>query len=453
MMNDPNERQILYPQYDFITTPDKVLLVHINVTVTVGNESEQTFAPVYLRLLPVPLLVLECTHSGHPRIYKDILLAHNIVKKVESQHISNARYLDRYIQPDSGYVISQWQVNEPLLNTNTTNELKEIIFHLLNFDVFHSYTQFVESRRIGISDKPELVHILDLKSNNWHIEISSIYETKTHVNHIRQHPELRLTHMGRIRRTSSGTFALDQGQELIETLNSLFSFALGYNYTLVCPVGSDTDGKCWHSYNAPRRSRYKRQNWYDAFHQNNEQQQQLELLFPFFIHQYNELDWRDTLRSMIYWYTTANQAQELEVAVVAIMSSFEKIIPRFSTMAEFKTGFRSTVVNLEMIFQNHQIPNDIPEMFNGLYVKTTNTCYKITSMIHLLAEARNSYIHENYKLSRRFTSAEMLTLIEYGLEMIELLILSVCTYNNQYVSRIIHNGKLVDVPWRDYSIE
>lgn len=447
-MQENTHDSYIYPLYDFITTPDKVLLGHIDVTVTVGTESEQTFAPVYLRLLPIPLLVLECTHSGDPDNYKFTLIANNIVKKVDSQHILNARYIDRYIQPNSGYVVSQWQVNEPLLNINTTNELKEIIFHLLNFDVFHSHTQLIESRRIGIRNAPEPIHIIDLKSDNWHIELSSIYETRTHVNHIRQHPELRLTHMGRIRRTQSETFAIAEGQELIETLNSMFSFALGYNYTLVCPVGSGTDGKRWHSYNAPLRSRYKRQNWYDAHHISNELKQQLELLFPLFIKKYDEPDWRNTLRSMIYWYTTANQAQELEVAVVAIMSAFEKVIPRFSTMAGFKTGFRSTVLNLEMIMQHHQIPNDLPAQFIGMYVHATNTCHNITSMIHLLAEARNSYIHEHYKLTRRLTSAEMLTLIEYGLEMIELLILSVCAYQGKYVSRIIHKGTLVDVPWQ-----
>lgn len=454
MMNDPNERQILYPLYDFITTPDNILLGHVPATVTIDTESERIFAPIYLRLVPEPLLILECTHSGHPDNYTFAFIANNVVKKVASQYISHARYIGQYIQPDSGYFVSQWQVDEPLLNINSTNELTEIIFHLLNFDIFHSHTQLVEWRRIGIKNEQELIHIIDLKSRDWHIELSSIYETTAHVNHIRQHPGLRLTHVGRIRRTHNDTFAIAEGQALIETLNSLFSFALGYNYTVVCPVGIGNDDNRWYSHNAPRRLRYKRQNWYDAFHKNHGQQQQLEILFPLFIQKYNEPDWRNTLRSMIYWYTTANQAQELEVAIVAIMSAFEKIIPRFSELVGFKTGFGNgnTVHNLEIIMQNQKIPNDVPETFAGLYVITKIRYYNITSMIHLLAETRNSYIHEEYKLSRQLTSTEMFTLIEYGLEMIELLILSVCAYNGQYTSRAIHQDARVDVPWLSNSM-
>jgi hypothetical protein len=264
--------------------------------------------------------------------------------------------------------------------------------------------------------------------------------------------------MGRIRRAQSETFAIAEGQELIETLNSMFSFALGYNYTLVCPVGSDSNGKRWHSYNAPLRSRYKRQNWYDAHHISNELKQQLELLFPLFIKKYDEPDWRNTLRSIIYWYTTANQAQELEVAVVAIMSAFEKVIPRFSKLVKIDKRPGTTVENLNRILKYQHVAIDIPSSFRDIRIQINDykdvhknePKYKdITSMIHLLAEARNSYIHEHYKLSRPLTSAEVLTLIEYGLEMIELLILSICAYQGKYVSRVIHKGTLVDVPWQN----
>jgi hypothetical protein len=155
---------------------------------------------------------------------------------------------------------------------------------------------------------------------------------------------------------------------------------------------------------------------------------------------------------MVYWYTTAHQVQELEVAVVSIMSAFEKIIPRFSTNTWFHKGPRSTVLNLKEIFTYYKISTDLPIQFNGLHVinkKTPTSPTTISSLINLLAEVRNSYIHEEYKLNRKLSADEVVTLIEYGLELLELLILAACNYKEAYCSRIIHNREFVRVPWKD----
>ncbi len=434
-----NHKDMLYPLYDFITTPDKVLLAHIDAVVNIDDDTEQGCAKIYLVLTPTPLLILEFTHLGHPDNYKHRLVTSNTIKKITNAHLSNSRYIGFYINPQSGYIVSQWRINDPFQCHTSIEQLTEIRFHLLNFDIYQGSRYINETRRVGISYNSEQLAVMELKSEDWVIEISSIYETSAHVNHIRQHPELRLTHVGRIRRRDESTFSSDQSKEIITKLNSLLSFALGYNYVLVCPVGYGNNGEHWYSYNAPRRVRFSRQNWYTAWHRNNQLENQLEVLFPLFIDKCNETDWYTTLHSMINWYTTANQAQELEVAVVSIMSAFEKIIPRFSTMEGYHKGYRSTVLNLEKIFLNYNISMVLPDQLKGLHVvpkKNNSEPRPILSLVDLLAETRHSYVHEEYKLDRKLSPDEVYMLVEYGLQLIEQLILKVCTYNDYRVDRI-----------------
>lgn len=444
MSNEHRPEDMLYPLYDFITTPDKVLLAHIDAVVSIDDDAEQGLAKIYLVLTPTPLLMLEFTHLGHPDHYKCHLIASNTIKKITSAHLTNSHYIGFNINPQSGYVVSKWQINEPFEYHGTIEQLTEIRFHLLNFVEYLGSRHLTEARRVGISCKSAQLALIELKSDDWVIEIRSIYETNAHVNHIRQHPELRLTHMGRIRRREGSTFSSDQGKEIITKLNSLLSFALEYNYMLVCPVGYGNNGERWYSYNAPRRVRFSRQNWYEAWHRNNQLENQLEVLFPLFMNKCNETDWYTTLRSMINWYTTANQAQELEVAIVSIMSAFEKIVPRFSTMDWFHKGPRSTVLNLKDIFTHYKISTDLPDQFNGLHIinkKTPTNPTIISSLIDLLAEERNSYVHEEYKLNRKLSADEVYILVEYGLQLIEQLILKVCQYDDYIVYR--HNFDLL----------
>jgi hypothetical protein len=443
MSNEHRPEDMLYPLYDFITTPNKVLLAHIDAVVSINDDAEQSFAPIYLELSSTPFLTLEFTHLGHPDDYKWHFIASNTIKKITISQIETARYIGQYINPQSGYVVSQWRINEPFEYHASIEQLTEIRFHLINFDIYQGSQHIIETRRVGISYVPEQLAIIELKSDDWVVTISSIYETKAHVNHIRQHPELRLTHMGQLRRRDGSPFSSEQGKKIITRLNSLFSFALGYNYVLVCPVGYGNNGKRWYSYNTPRRARFSRQNWHDAWHRNNQLENQLEVLFPLFINKLNEENWDTTLRSMINWYTTANQSQELEVAIVSIRSAFEKIIPRFSTMDWFHKGYQSTVLNLKDIFTHYKISTDLPDQFNGLHIinkKTPTNPTIISSLIDLLAEERNSYVHEEYKLNRKLSADEVYILVEYGLQLIEQLILKVCTYNDYRVDRISQSG-------------
>ena len=321
MSNEHRPEDMLYPLYDFITTPDKVLLSYIDAVISIDDDTEQSFAPIYLVLTPIPSLLVEFTHLGHPDHYKCRLVASNTIKKITSAHLTNSHYSGFNINPQSGYVVSKWQINEPFEYHGMTEQLTEIRFHLLNFDEYQGNRYIIERRRVGISYVSEQLAIIELKSDDWVVTISSIYETKAHINHIRQHPELRMTHMGQLRRRDGSPFSSDQGKEIITRLNTLLSFALRYNYVLVCPVGYGNNGERWYSYNSPRRARFSRQNWYEAWHRNNQLENQLEVLFPLFMNKCNEAVWYTTLRSMINWYTTANQAQELEVAIVSIMSN------------------------------------------------------------------------------------------------------------------------------------
>jgi hypothetical protein len=51
----------------------------------------------------------------------------------------------------------------------------------------------------------------------------------------------------------------------------------------------------------------------------------------------------------------------------------------------------------------------------------------------LLAEMHSSYVHKQYKLYRKLSPGDVYMLVEYGLQLIEQLILKVCKYDDYIV--------------------
>jgi hypothetical protein len=213
-------------------------------------------------------------------------------------------------------------------------------------------------------------------------------------------------------------------------------------------VGFDAAGeKTWENFASPRISNPP-YSWFNRFEAN-----QAELLFPLFVNRWQQSkEWKDCLRSAIYWYVQANTrggSPSIDAAIILAQSALERLAYHHLVVDKkmlSSEGFNQLKVSdqLRLLFSSLSLPLAIgaatPE------IQKIASKFKWVDAPYALTDIRNELVHP---IKKKQVSSCFVDAWKLSLWYLELSILALCGYDDTYTSRLTakYTTQSETVPW------
>ncbi|MFT5661227.1 MAG: hypothetical protein ACI9TV_001873 [Sulfurimonas sp.] len=325
-------------------------------------------------------------------------------------------------------------------------ETKKIIFHLFNFNDFHSESFSTETHE----NTPKHISYFTLLWKTYKITIKSLYSTRDSVQILKNEGGYRLTQVGSIEKSDDSMFTENEQISLLEGLRYFISFAKGSWCGPVCPVGFNTSNKeIWYSFNSPNKQWQSPFSWFDTMHAS-----QLEELFPLFMNLWEKDNWKTTIKEIIYWYLNANDSSRgIDAGLILTQAALERL--SFEYVVNEKKllsakGFKDIWASdkFRLLFSSLDIPIKIDESLIN-FTKSAKE-YSWLDIPHGLTEIRNSLIHPEHKKHGKITTSLFLEAWNISLWYLEMSLLAICGYSGTYANRLTvqrYVGTVEKVPY------
>lgn len=317
------------------------------------------------------------------------------------------------------------------------------ILHLFNFPNFRG-------GKYQASAAPAGCALLVLESDQWRISLQSLPNDATDRawGRIKDDGGCFLTHVAKLERRDSKLFSGEEARAQCLLLTHFLSFTKGGRCVTACEVGFDVAGeKTWATFASPYVSNPP-YSWFTPLRAN-----QAELLFPLFVKRWQQSEeWKDCLRSAIYWYVQANTngvSLGIDAAIILAQSALERLAHHHLVVdgkkhspREFKKLKASD--RLRDLFNSLNLPIDIGTATPDIQKAASG--FKWEDAPHALTYIRNELVHPARKkqVANCFVDAWKLSLW-----YLELSVLALCGYDNTYTNRL--TAKWVTdsehVPW------
>lgn len=448
-----NRPKPLQPVYDFSSVPEPVSLLQGAAEVGSDNGKFAGEANLLLSFLPSPRLffraTLQCV-TGSP-------LAFAFNDSVDPSFSFDGQNIEgfcgqRNVNIDTGTLALDWHSGyEPVgwcdMQSKTSSAA---IFHLFNFPDFRG-GQHQQAAPAGCA-------ILVLESEEWRISLQSLPNNATHKawEKIKNEGGCFLTHVLKLERKDGKSFSGEDASEQCHLLNNFLSFIKGGKCAPVCGVGLDAAGTTtWKTFASPYSVRPP-YSWFNPF-----EASQAELLFPLFAKRWQQSEeWKDCLRTAIYWYLQANTSggsPGIDAAIILAQSALERLAHHYLVVDRkmiSDKGFDKLCASdrLRVLFSVCGIPNEITDA-------TPDICHandrfrkdaKWMDAPHAITDIRNSLVHP---VSKKKVHDCYVDAWRLSLWYLELSVLALCGYHGTYTSRL--TAKYVtdsgSVPWGNKS--
>ena len=336
--------------------------------------------------------------------------------------------------------------SEPVIAVgDESSEIQRLIFHLFNFKRVLGARRSFDNRGASL----EVIEHIDLVSDEWKLELRSLWETRGRVEKLKAEGGYGLTHIGCLQRANGSSFSGKEAEEILDSLRFFFSFAKGTWCEPVCGVGFDkSDNRVWESWASPREPWQQVMSWFDPHHC-----EQLVNLFPGFMSRCGGEQWREALHEVIYWYINANHSKRgIDAGIILTQSAVERLSFEY-TVKDRKliegAGFKNLRASdkFRLLFSSLGIPiaitGSVPEM------EKLSKQNQWLDTPHALTEVRNTLVHPEHKKRKQLDSI-LVEAWNLGLWYLELSIMRICRYSGTYSNRLVlgkWTGQVEDVPW------
>lgn len=427
------------PNQPVIIVKDKALLMDTDMSVLLDGDVE-----VRLDLLPNPHIHMHFTNQKHLTDIEQVKL----LKSLEAVEFfiklgSNERefkvYSKRVSLSNEGSSLILASYSEPIIGFgDNTTEIHHIVFHLFNFKDILGMSSTIEERTEETGRAFYRIHHVNLKTDNWVIELRSVVESGRNFKKLENEGGYGLTHIGCLKKIDDKTFSGREAEEMLADLGLFFSFAKGVFCKPICAVGFDSfNNRVWESWSSPKKSWSNPTSWFNKFHP-----EQLENLFSGFIDRLTDTDLGKSFRESIYWYLNANdpnQAAETRIILTQCaleLLSFVYLTQKLKsiTVKEFKRN--AAAKNYRLFFSSLKIPVDISNNYPELKVVAKKFDWGLDAP-HAITEVRNALIHPDKKTYGEFEAAVVVETLNLSLWFLELSILRLCGYSEPYNNRIL----------------
>lgn len=442
--------QKLEPLFDFETNELSILIHQSQAEICINQSTYTGNGEVRLELLPRAGIYIYGSFQGVPA--KDALSASIGQTEISSFSI-NSRQIKGFLLSSGGDINSQefnlkWRSKlEPIDGIgDESSQMPLLIFHLFNFvDLFGTQRSTKQSG----STMHAIEHV-DLVCDEWNVELKSLFSTRENIKKLKEEGGYRLTHIGGIKKTDGTLFSGKDACDCLEAIRFFLSFAKGGWCEPICAVGFDTSGnRVWESWSSPKEPWRAPLSWFDPHNSS-----QMEILFPGFMNRWENDDWCEAFREVIYWYLNANfSSRGIDAGIILTQAAIERLSyeyavkdKRLLTVNGFKDLWASD--KFRLLFSSLEIPLEIP--------KETPKIEKLAKKFnwldapHALTEIRNSLVHPEHKKRGQLNSAYYETW-NFGLWYLEMELLAICDYSGTYGNRLKQRwvGQIENVPWAE----
>lgn len=434
----------LQPAFDFASAPDPVSLLQGTAVLDLGDDQHSGPAEVLLRFLPSPRVVIHATVQGteesalywifHDLDVRSFALNGQAVEGFRTRWKANAEGLELDWSPSS----------EPMVFRDMEPKASVLaLLHIFNFPDFRSGQHQAHAAPAGCS-------LLVLESAEWRISLQSLPHGATQQawNRIKEEGGCFLTHVGKLERKDGEPFSGNEAKEQRLLLANFLSFTKGGRCSTVCDVGLDAGGaKTWETFASPPYSNPP-YSWFTP-----SKASQAEILFPLFAKRWQQSEeWKDCLRSAIYWYTQANTSGGLpgiDAAIILAQAALERlayhhlIVDQKMLSAEGLDRLK-TADRLRLLFSSLNIPTGIGAAVPN--IQKAAATFKWADAPHAMTDIRNELVHP---VSRKQVAACFVDAWRLSLWYLELSVLALCGYDDTYSSRLTAKFRTDSekVPW------
>jgi hypothetical protein len=434
----------LQPAYDFSSAPEPVSLLRGAVEVGWGNDRFAGTADLLLRFLPSPRVIFHASVQGTAEsvllfFFNDPVdpsLSFN-GQKVEGfcgRRKTNADTLELDWHPQSEPVV----LGDMQSKTSAT-----AILHLFNFPDFRG-------GQYQATAAPAKCALLVLESEEWRISLQSLPNNATHQawERIKDEGGCFLTHVAKLESKDGKPFSGEEACEQRLLLTNFLSFTKGGQCSTVCEVGLDARGeKTWETFASPLISNPP-YSWFNPF-----KASQAELLFPLFAKRWQQSEeWKDCLRSTVYWYAQANTSggsPGIDAAIILAQSALERlahhhlVVDKKMISPEGLDRLKASD-RLRLLFSSLNLPVGIGAATPD--IQKFASSFKWVDAPHAMTDIRNELVHP---VSKKQVVDCFFDAWKLSLWYLELSVLALCGYDDTYTSRLAakYVTESEKVPW------
>lgn len=440
-----NRKDDFDPAFDFISGNSSILLHTKSAAIRIGNQTYSGKADMRMDLAPRANIYLYGYFNNVPEsIPFKILFGQEKISLFNFDgHEIKGFHSGITGQCETREMNVKWHPSiEPLTGIvgNEFSQIRRVIFHLFNFqDIWN-----IQENRVSTS--------FYLNSDEWEITLDQTSQSQDNFKKMKSEGGCHLTHIGCIKRKDGMTFSGCIAADMLMMLRFFLSFSNGNWCEPICPVGFDQAGiRIWESWSSPRDYRHFSSSWFDPHHSS-----QLQELFPGFADKWKDMNWRETLRGIIYWYINANNGQPIatDAGIILTQAAIERLSYEYAVEAQrlvTDDGFKKLWASDEfrLLFSSLGIPLDIPEQTPMLKKLAKDKKINWIDAPHALTEVRNSLVHPAHKVRHKIEPI-CYEAWNLGLWYLELSILRICGYSGKYSNRLVNDkwvGTIEDVPW------
>ena len=440
--------QEIKPLFDFFTNEPSILLHQAKAEISINQHTYIGSGEVHLELFPQASIYLHGHFQGIPD--KDALDARLMRSEISSFSLANRQiegaFLSMDVDVDSQEFNLKWLPKSQSICGvgDDATQMSLLVFHLFNFD------NVFGTRRSGqqVGSVEYFIEHIDLICDQWNVELKSLPSTKDAIKKLKEESGYRLTHIASVRKADGTTFSGKDAQACLSSLQYFLSFAKGGWCNPMCAVGFDElDNRVWELWSPPREHWRTPTSWFDPQRRN-----QLAALYPTFMKKWENDDWSEALKEVIYWYLNANFPERgIDAGIILTQAAIERLAYEYVVkdkrllLPDAFKGLRASD-EFRLLFSSLGIPLDIPKETPEIARLSKVKGFNWLDAPHALTEIRNSLIHPNKKHIQFSSASEAWHL---GLWYLEMGVLAVCEYSGTYRNRLKQRiGSQVEkVPW------
>lgn len=445
-----DSEKIIEPAFDFSNCKSIVLLPKSPAEINVKGDFFECTVEITLDLLPQPRIHLYSDFNKVPSLLTKALMEPES-KKLLINGCEIEVFVEKYninFKKDYPLTLSAQftPTFEPInIVGDDSTHITHLVFHLFNFVDFIGTRRF--SKRIGT--KTYFIEHVDLKNDQWKIELQSIPSTKENIKALKTEGGYQLTHVGKIEKANNAPFTGKEAKEILEALRFFLSFARGFWCVPVLPVGFDESGKrVWELWSRPLEPWRTCLTWFDQNHSF-----QLEILFPNFMTCWSNGGWKEALQEAIYWYLIANDSKHgIDAGIVLTQTAIERLSYEFAVNNRKllgREGFKKLPASdkFRLLLSSLGIQIDLSTETPELQKLSHQN--KWQDAPHALTEIRNAIVHPERNERKELNSAYV-DAWNLGLWYLEMSILAICGYSGTYGNRLRNRfiGDVEQVPWK-----
>lgn len=437
----------LQPAYDFSSAPEPVSLLKGVVEVDLGNGRLAGTADLLLRFLPSSHMILHASVPGAAELVPLFFFNEpaNLSLSFNGQRIEGFCGR-RSLNVNADSLELDWHPkSEPVVLGNTQSKTSvAAILHLFNLRDFRGGQHQATAAPPGCA-------MVVLESEEWRTSLQSLPNNATYQawERIRDEGGCLLTHVAKLERKDGEPFSGEEACEQCFLLTNFLSFTNGGRCSTVCEVGLNAAGeKIWETFASPRinDSAYS---WF-----NPSKASQAEFLFPLFAKRWQQSEeWKDSLRSAIYWYAQANTSggvPGIDAAIILAQSALERlahhhlVVDRKMISPEGLDRLKASD-RLRLLFSSLNLPVKIDAATPD--IQKVASSFKWVDAPHAITDIRNELVHP---VSKKEVADCFLDAWRLSLWYLELSVLALCGYDDTYTSRLTakYRTESEKVPWR-----